>query len=114
MKYDPYRGIYIEEDGSELRVTPYSNGGGYKVDYYNSTTYGNKRHNSTHLKTDNDRENGTQKKSRGSGCYLTTACIKHMQDGFDEKCKELTLLRWFKDKFVSQEDIEHYYQTAPI
>ena len=54
MKYDPYRGIYIEEDGSELRVTPYSNGGGYKVDYYNSTTYGNKRHNSTHLKTDND------------------------------------------------------------
>ena len=71
MKYDPDRGIYIGEDGSELRVTPYSNGSGYKVDYYNSTTYGNKRHNSTHLKTDlnenwektdNDRENGTQKK----------------------------------------------------
>lgn len=23
------------------------------------------------------------------------------------------ILRWFRDKFVSKEDIEHYYKTAP-
>ncbi len=26
---------------------------------------------------------------------------------------ELNLLRWFRDKFVSKEDIEHYYCVAP-
>ena len=25
-----------------------------------------------------------------------------------------TILRWFRDKFVSKEEIEHYYKTAPI
>lgn len=24
------------------------------------------------------------------------------------------MLRWFRNKFVSKEDIEHYYQIAPI
>ena len=27
---------------------------------------------------------------------------------------ELTVLRWFRDNFVSKEDIEHYYEVAPI
>lgn len=123
MKYDPDRERYVGEDGSELKVTPFKNGSGYKYDYYDKITYGNSKHNSTHLKsdlnenwerTDNDRDNGTQERSSGSGCYLTTACMKHMEEKFDDKCKELMLLRWFRDKFVSREDIEHYYQTAPI
>lgn len=33
---------------------------------------------------------------------------------FSDKCEELLILRWFRDKFVSKEDIEHYYQIAPI
>ena len=48
------------------------------------------------------------------GCYLTTACMKHMMEDFDDNCEELTILRWFRDNFVSEDDIRHYYETAPI
>ena len=37
-----------------------------------------------------------------------------MQECFDDNCEELTILRWFRDKFVSEEDINHYYKTAPM
>lgn len=47
-------------------------------------------------------------------CYLTTACMKHLKGKFDDNCYELRMLRWFRDKFVSKEDKEHYYITAPI
>lgn len=123
MEYDPLRGRYVGKDGSELRVTPFSDGTGYKYDYYESSTYGNASHNSTHItsdlnenweRTDNDRDNGTQTHSSGTGCYLTTACMKHMQKKFADNCEELTVLRWFRDNFVSEEDINHYYKTAPI
>ena len=123
MEYDPLRGRYVGKDGSELRVTPFSDGTGYKYDYYDSSTYGNASHNSTHItsdlnenweRTDNDRDNGTQTHSSGTGCYLTTACMKHMQKKFADNCEELTVLRWFRDNFVSEEDINHYYKTAPI
>ena len=40
--------------------------------------------------------------------------MKHFQETFDDDCYELTVLRWFRDNFVSQEDIAHYYQTAPV
>ena len=122
MRYDTDRKRYIGDDGSELQITPYSNGRGYKVDYYESTTYGNAPHNSTHIqtdisgnweRTDNDRTNGTQTHSSGSGCYITSACMEHFQDEFDDNCHELTVLRWFRDNFVSDEDVELYYSLAP-
>lgn len=122
MRYDTDRKRYIGDDGSELQITPYSNGRGYKVDYYESTTYGNAPHNSTHVqtdisgnweRTDNDRTNGTQTHSSGSGCYITSACMEHFQDEFDDNCHELTVLRWFRDNFVSDEDVELYYSLAP-
>ena len=47
------------------------------------------------------------------GCYLTTACMKHLQENFDDNCDELTTLRWFRDNFVTKEDIKHYYEIAP-
>jgi hypothetical protein len=37
-----------------------------------------------------------------------------MKENFDDNCEELTILRWFRDNFVSKEDIKHYYKTAPI
>ena len=40
--------------------------------------------------------------------------MKYFQENFDDNCYELTVLRWFRDKFVSKEDIEHYYEVAPI
>ena len=53
--------------------------------------------------------------SNSSGsCYLTTACMKYMQELFDDNCYELTVLRWFRDNFVTKEDVKHYYQIAPI
>lgn len=47
------------------------------------------------------------------GCYLTTACMRHQKDNFDDNCEELETLRWFRDNFVSEEDKKHYYETAP-
>ena len=47
-------------------------------------------------------------------CYLTTACMKRYLNNFNDNCYELTLLRWFRDNFVSKEDIKHYYKIAPI
>ena len=122
MEYDPERGRYIGKDGSEFRVTPYADGSGYKYDYYESTTYGNATHNSTHInsdlnenwsRVDNDRDNGTKESSSGSGCYLTTACMTYLQENFDDNCNELMILRWFRDNFVNKEDILHYYNIAP-
>ena len=37
-----------------------------------------------------------------------------MQKKFADNCEELTVLRWFRDNFISEEDINHYYKTAPI
>ena len=64
-------------------------------------------------RTDNNRDDNTSNSSKGSGCYLTTACMKHYLNNFDDNCYELSVLRWFRDNFVSNEDIEHYYNTAP-
>ena len=123
MEYDPERGCYVGKNGDEFHVTPYSDGSGYKYDYYDRSPYGNAPHNSTHVKsdlnenwtrTDNDRDKGTQKKSSGSGCYLTTACMNHMHENFDDNCNELMILRWFRDNFVDKHDIKHYYNIASI
>ena len=123
MVYDPERERYIGKDGSELRVTPYSDGTGYKYDYYDKSTYGNAVHNSVHIKSDlnknwtridKDSSNNTKKESSGSGCYLTTACLKVMQEHFDDNCYYLDMLRWFRDNYVTEEDINMYYSSAPL
>lgn len=56
---------------------------------------------------DNPRE------GKDTQCFLTTACMKHYLNNFDDNCYELSVLRWFRDNFVSNEDIKHYYNTAP-
>ena len=62
----------------------------------------------THSPDESDTNSGS------GGCYLTSACMKYFQENFDDNCYELTVLRWFRDNFVSKEDIEHYYEVAPI
>lgn len=52
-------------------------------------------------------------KTMYSECYLTSACIAHLKNDFDNDCYELTIMRWFRDNFISQEDINHYYEVAP-
>jgi hypothetical protein len=54
MEYDQNRERYIGPDGSEFVISSFSNGSGYKYDYYDASTYGNTKHdyNSTHIKAD--------------------------------------------------------------
>lgn len=40
--------------------------------------------------------------------------MRYHQGSFNDNCVELTTLRWFRDNFVSKEDLEHYYRIAPI
>ena len=49
-----------------------------------------------------------------SNCYLTTACLRYKKEDFQDDCYELQTLRWFRDIFVSEEDIWYYEQVAPI
>ena len=62
----------------------------------------------THSPDESDTNSGS------GGCYLTSACMKYFQENFDDNCYELTVLRWFRDNFVSKEYIEHYYEVAPV
>lgn len=60
-------------------------------------------------------EHGSDGKSTTTniGCYLTSACMSYYLNNFDDDCYELTILRWFRDNFVSKEEIKHYYNIAP-
>ena len=60
----------------------------------------------------NEKSNG-EKTSTDCNCYLTTACMKHYKDEFDDNCYYLDILRWFRDNYVSKEDIRLYYDIAP-
>lgn len=80
-----------------------------------------KEHRSIHINIDVNTGKGNivdttegTKEVTDTSCFLTTACMKHMSQNFDDNCEELNILRWFRDTFVSKEDIEHYYETAPI
>ena len=55
----------------------------------------------------------TEKSTNSGSYYLTTACMKHYLNDFGDNCYELSVLRWFRDNFVSLENIKHYYNTAP-
>ena len=62
----------------------------------------------------NHHENPSQQEvEERSGCYLTSACIQNYQDKFDDNCYELSILRWFRDYCVPNEDVKHYYEVAP-
>lgn len=52
-----------------------------------------------------------------TGCFLTSACVEAM--GLTDDCRELTVLRRFRDEWLSKqsggkEDIKEYYQIAPV
>ena len=63
----------------------------------------------------NNSDNPSQEEiEENGGCYLTTACMNHYKHNFDDNCYELQLLRWYRDNFVSPQDIKEYYKSAPI
>ena len=52
----------------------------------------------------------------GGGCYITTATMKNI--GLDDNCKELNMLRVYRDKLVEEDPefrniVLEYYKTAP-
>ena len=114
-------------DSDNLTYTSYENNG--KVNQYTENDDGGHSHYYWDDKNDHDlgkdadfgrpESNSHDTPTTGEvqdngGCYLTTACIKHFMNNFNDKCYELQLLRWFRDNFVSKEDVDHYYETAPI
>ena len=55
--------------------------------------------------------------SSGSGCFLTSACVDAL--GKEDDCEELTILRAYRDGWLSEqpdgkEDIQEYYRIAPM
>lgn len=110
----------MKDDKPIIKATkPKSNKYDTKIDVYTSDPKG--PHDSIHIAVDSssksahiiDTTNGSTE-HKNIKCYLTSACMKHFQEKFDDNCYELTVLRWFRDNFVSKEDIEHYYEIAPI
>lgn len=119
MGKDEY-GHYVNDEGVEIRISKDKYGKNH-IDIYDSCPAENPDHSSIHINYDSNTGKGTivdttngDKETTDTKCYLTTACMRHMNKSFDDNCYELTVLRWFRDKFVSKEDIDHYYEVAPI
>jgi len=113
-------GNYVNDKGVTIKVNTDKNGNDH-ISFYGSDV--DKPHDAAHVNINYDKNSwsstthGSDKSDTNSGsggCYLTSACMKHMQENFDDNCEELTILRWFRDNFVNKEDINHYYEIAPI
>jgi hypothetical protein len=62
---------------------------------------------------------GSRNKGKGKsgGCFLTTACTQYA--GLPDDCRELTILRRFRDTYVMSlpdggEAVTEYYNSAPV
>lgn len=104
---------YVNEKGEHLKFTDNA------MSIYSNDP--REPHSSVHLEIKHDEgtfevrtkdENGNKSSDSGN-CFLTTACMTHFQKNFDDNCQELTILRWFRNNFVLQEDVKHYYKIAP-
>ena len=113
-------GNYVNDKGVTIKINTDKNGNDH-ISFYGGEI--DQPHDAAHVNVNYDKESwsstthGPDKSDTSSGsggCYLTTACMKHFMNNFNDKCYELQLLRWFRDNFVSKEDVDHYYETAPI
>ena len=104
-----------EKNGSVNRYTDNGDGGHGHEHWNNADDYNSGKNADFSRNESNSHSNpSTGEVQSNGGCYLTTACMKHYLNNFDDNCYELTVLRWFRDNFVSKEDIKHYYKIAPI
>lgn len=113
-------GNYINDKGVIIKITTDKKGNDHVSCYGDEV---DKDHDGAHVNINYDKESwsatthGPDKSDTSSSsgsCYLTSACMSYFQEEFDDNCYELTVLRWFRDNFVSAEDIKHYYEVAPI
>lgn len=109
---------YKHDDGHYSKMTGNDVNSSYSIYDKNPSE---KRHSATHVNINTDTRSGSIVEHGADGqstktdikCYLTTACMNYFQENFDDNCYELTVLRWFRDNYVTKEDIEHYYEIAP-
>lgn len=119
-RYDDYSDSNLqytsyEKSGSVNRYGDNGDGGHSHAHYNDSSSYNTGGNPDSSRSSSNSSSNpSTGEVQSGGGCYLTSACMKHMQEKFDDNCHELQVLRWFRDNFVSKEDICKYYEIAPI
>ncbi len=106
------KGVYLEGHTDK--------GGNMHVNVYNNNPT-NPNHSSIHVNVNSKTGKGTIVEKSGSsktttniGCYLTSACMRYYLNNFQDNCFELSVLRWFRDNFVSEEDIKIYYEVAPL
>ena len=113
-------GNYVNDKGVTIKITTDKNGNDH-ISFYGGDV--DKPHDAAHVNVNYDKgtwsstTHGPDKSDTSSGsggCYLTSACMKYFQEKFDDNCHELQVLRWFRDNFVSKEDICKYYEIAPI
>ena len=81
----------MSDNDKEIKVTPYSNGKGAKIDVYSPSSRV-VPHDTAHIKVSDGKKveivtkvDG-KKESTSGQCYLTSACMKHFQDDFDDNC----------------------------
>jgi len=119
-KYNSDRGGFELNDGNLMRIQDKNDDGNVRISLYEGDERG------IHVRTtvnfdsntgtgtiDTHNEDKSEKSSTDVSCFLTTACIEEMQENFDDDCYELTVLRKFRDTFVTIEDKKHYYEVAP-
>lgn len=113
-------GNYVNKKGVAIKITTDKKGNDH-ISFYGGKI--DKPHDAAHVNINYDKKtwssttHGPDKSDTSSGsggCYLTSACMQYLQQNFDDKCYELSVLRWFRDNFVTKEDINHYYEVAPI
>ena len=113
-------GNYVNDKGVTIKINTDKNGNDH-ISFYGGEV--DKPHDAAHVNINYDKESWSSTthspdkndtNSGSDGCYLTSVCMKYFQENFDDNCYEMTVLRWFRDNFVSKEDIEHYYEVAPI
>ena len=118
MGRDKY-GNYVNDKGVTIKISEDKSGKDH-ISFYDGPVDGD--HSAVHINVDYDKgswssqthgEGHSDSEPSSGGCYLTSACMKKLADKFSDDCYELRLLRWFRDNFVSKEDIDHYYRVAP-
>lgn len=114
MAYNSDRKGYETKDGGLIRINGDDK---VRIDSYE----GNEREKGGHTRDtinydtntgkgsiDQHNADKSEKSSTDVSCFLTTSCMKYFQENFDNNCYELTVLRWFRDNFVSKEDDKVY------
>ena len=109
---------YRHDDGSYSKMTGNDKNVSYSIYDKNPSE---EDHSGTHINYNKETGKGSIVEHGPDGkpiksdisCYLTTACMRYFQNNFDDNSYELTVLRWFRDNYVTKEDIYHYYKVAP-